>query len=253
MAISSSQQAIASLQTVAKVERMTPRSAATRAKLIAVAERLFAERGVEGVSLNEINRAAGQRNSNACQYHFGNKEGLIQALIDKHVLAIIARRNEMIDRLDAKGSSDLRDIVRALVYPVAEKLYDPDGGKEFIRINAQVIVPQALSLQRKSVNALRVQGADRIARTLRSAIAHLQLPEAIVQQRLLLVAMLMYHGLADHSQMLEVVKPGDTSVDTELFISVLEHSIIAVLSAPISAETSAHLQKLAAAQTEHNE
>ncbi len=32
-------------------ERLTPRSAATRAKLITVAERLFATRGVDGVTL----------------------------------------------------------------------------------------------------------------------------------------------------------------------------------------------------------
>lgn len=231
----------------AKIERLTPRSVATRAKLIAVAERLFAERGVEAVSLNEINRAAGQRNSNACQYHFGNKDGLIQTLIDKHVLGIIARRNEMLDSIEALGSSDLREVVRAFIHPVAEKLYDPDGGKEFIRINAQLIVPQTLSLQRKSVNALRVQGADRLARVLRAAIAPHELPEPIVQQRLLLAAMLLFHGLADHSQMLDAVKSGDPWIDTELFIDALEDSIVAVLSAPLSGETAARLQSLIAA------
>ena len=38
----------------------------TQAVLISTAERLFAERGLEAVSLSEINRDAGQRNKSAC-------------------------------------------------------------------------------------------------------------------------------------------------------------------------------------------
>lgn len=43
----------------------TERSTSTRNKIIRVAVRLFAERGIDGVSLNDINKAAGQRNKNA--------------------------------------------------------------------------------------------------------------------------------------------------------------------------------------------
>ena len=35
------------------------------------------------MSLNEITVAAGQKNRNALQYHFGNREGLLQAIIDQ--------------------------------------------------------------------------------------------------------------------------------------------------------------------------
>lgn len=74
-------------------ERPTRRSLATRARLVSVAELLFAARGIEGVSLIEISRAAGQRNSNACQYHFGDKQGLVQAILDKHVPGIADRKS----------------------------------------------------------------------------------------------------------------------------------------------------------------
>jgi AcrR family transcriptional regulator len=228
-----------------KSERLTPRSVATRAKLIAVAERLFAQRGIEAVSLNEINRAGGQRNSNACQYHFGSKEGLLQSIRDKHLLAIVARRNDMLDRMEVDGTYDLREVVRAFVYPVAEQLGEPDGGKEFIRINAQLIVPHTLVCnQAEAAIPLRTPGTDRLARALRNAVAEYQLPEPIVQQRLLLAAMLLFHGLADHSRMLEAVKQNDPAVDTELFVHDLEDSIVALLSAPLSANTSARLQQL---------
>lgn len=226
----------------AKPDRLTPRSVATRAKLIAVAERLFAQRGIEAVSLNEINRAGGQRNSNACQYHFGSKEGLLQAIRDKHVLAIVARRNDMLDRMESSGQLELRDVVRAFVYPVAQQLGEADGGQEFIRINAQLIVPHTLAVQGTAALPL-TPGTDRLTRVLRAAVAPYELPEPIVQQRLLMAAMLLFHGLADHSRMLEVARQ-DAAIDTELFVHDLEDSIVALLSAPLSANTRARLDQL---------
>lgn len=228
----------------AKIERLTPRTIATRAKLVAVAERLFAERGVEGVSLNEINKLAGQRNSNACQYHFGNKEGLLQAIVDKHVPGIAARRNERLDLLEAQGRASLRDVIRAFVYPVAEKLFDPNGGKEFIRVNAQLVVPHTLAQHYQTGAPLIVPGLERLTRALRSALAELALPEAVISQRLLLAAMLLFHGLADHSRMLEIMGNRAPVVDTELFVNNLEDSIVALLSAPLSDATRERLGAL---------
>ena len=52
-------------------------TAATRLRIVRTAEGLFASRSIDGVSLQEVGRAAGQRNRNAVQYHFGDKLGLI--------------------------------------------------------------------------------------------------------------------------------------------------------------------------------
>src|SRR5205085_1882241 len=49
------------------------RPVTTRDKLVDAAARLFAERGIDNVSINEIVRAAGQRNASAVHYHFGNR------------------------------------------------------------------------------------------------------------------------------------------------------------------------------------
>ena len=54
---------------------------ATRARIVAACERLFAERGIERVSLNEIVAAAGQRNASAIHYHFGDREGLMERVL----------------------------------------------------------------------------------------------------------------------------------------------------------------------------
>lgn len=229
-------------------QRHNARSENTRALLIGVAERLFAERGVEGVSLSEINRASKQRNSNACQYHFGNKQGLLQAIVDKHVPAIAAQRNRRLAELEAAGESSLEAVVQAWVEPVADKLQDPDGGLHFIRVNAQLTSAHTLSLLEPDTATLRAEGAEQLARALRLALP--ELPDPVREQRLQLATSLLFHGLAVHSQMLENlsrqgIESGAARNDGPLFILNLVDAICALLAAPVSAAARQRLQALA--------
>src|SRR3546814_20288324 len=68
--------------------------------LISAAERLFAERGSEAVSLREINTAAGSTNASAIQYHFGGRRGLVKAVLAKHEVDI-ERRDRKSTRLNS--------------------------------------------------------------------------------------------------------------------------------------------------------
>ncbi|MBV6424769.1 MAG: hypothetical protein NAOJABEB_02583 [Steroidobacteraceae bacterium] len=214
----------------------TRRSLATRARLIRVAERLFAERSIEGVSLNEISKAAGQRNSNACQYHFGNKQGLLQAILDKHVPGIAAERAALLERLTtSRRAPGLRRLVQAFVRPVAAKLHDADGGSEFIRINAQLIALHTLSVQGVPASPLRLARADRFSRALRRAPHIRRLPEAIARERLMLAAVLVFHGLDDHSRMLDAAGRRGAAGHSALFVANLEDAVVALLSAPVGA------------------
>ena len=95
------------------------RTLATRAKLVATAENLFAEQGVASVSLNEITRAAEQKNRNAVHYHFGDKDSLIRAIFEKHAVPIAAQRTAMINAISSSPNATLADVIAALVKPVA--------------------------------------------------------------------------------------------------------------------------------------
>ncbi len=110
----------------------------TREELIRAAERLFASRGIDGVSLREITRAAGQRNTSALQYHFGDRPSLLQAVIDKHRADTEPRRHALLDQCEAESGGDLRALAAALVLPLAAKLADPDGGRAYLQINCEV-------------------------------------------------------------------------------------------------------------------
>lgn len=54
-----------------------------REKLVLTAMALYAEKGLDGVSLRQIGVAAGAKNSGVMQYHFGNRLGLINAVIER--------------------------------------------------------------------------------------------------------------------------------------------------------------------------
>jgi AcrR family transcriptional regulator len=109
------------------------------AELISAAERLFAERGTTGVSLREITREAGQRNTTALQYHFGDREGLLRALVEKHVAHVAMRRSALVDLLEGRPGLTAREGASVLVQPLIAKLTTDDGGPEFLQVAAELL------------------------------------------------------------------------------------------------------------------
>lgn len=116
----------------------------TRRQMVDAAESLFAEHGVDNVTLLDVARAAGQRNRNAAQYHFGNKAGLVNAVLDKHSDLISVRRKRMVDALAKKVAPTLRELVEAYVLPVALHVDSTENGLAFLLINCQITTSGSL-------------------------------------------------------------------------------------------------------------
>lgn len=108
----------------------------TRRRLLDAGERLFAERGIDAVSLAELTQAAGLHNTGAVHYYFGGREQLLAAIVDEHRDALDARRAELLDQAEAAGPVGPAELVRCLVAPMAELLDDPRG-RRFLSIQAQ--------------------------------------------------------------------------------------------------------------------
>jgi AcrR family transcriptional regulator len=127
-----------------------PRTAAgrdTRESILRAAERLFAARGIDAVSLREVNREAQQHNTGAVQYHFGDRDGLLRALIDRHRHDSEPRRHALLDQYEETDDDDLRVLAAALVQPIAAKLSDPDGGRAYLQIAGEYYArPDAFEL-----------------------------------------------------------------------------------------------------------
>jgi AcrR family transcriptional regulator len=95
----------------------------TRVMLMEVAERLFATRGIEAVTLREIQEAAGQSNTSVIRYHFGSRDGLIRALIAHRHRRLGPLRQEMLARMREEGKeADPRAVVWLLAKPLADSI-----------------------------------------------------------------------------------------------------------------------------------
>jgi AcrR family transcriptional regulator len=103
------------------------RGDSARAALIETAERLFAQRGIEAVSLRDVSAAAGQRNHSAAQYHFGDRRGLVAAVYQARMEMVDERRRSYLDALDKTVAPDRRALVEAIVLPLLDVVTTADG------------------------------------------------------------------------------------------------------------------------------
>jgi AcrR family transcriptional regulator len=103
----------------------------TRTRLVRAGERRFACDGVAGARLSDVVRDAGQANDSAVGYHFGSRQGLLEAIVAKHVAAMDQRRTV------PPRSASTRDLVAAIVVPTAD-LLSTDEGRDFLRIMEQL-------------------------------------------------------------------------------------------------------------------
>lgn len=110
-------------------------------KLIIAAIRLFAERGVDSVSLRMINREAGHKNNSALHYHFGSKLGLIEAVdhfIQRHFDEV--REPELISLEERARNSGitLREAMEVFVNPYVAIIEGYEWGYAAVRTIARM-------------------------------------------------------------------------------------------------------------------
>jgi AcrR family transcriptional regulator len=86
-----------------KRKRNDPRAEATRTALVEAAEKLFAEKGIDNVSLKEIRNAIGSENNGVIAYYFGTKADLIEAIYAHRLPDIERERSALLDRADRCG------------------------------------------------------------------------------------------------------------------------------------------------------
>ena len=196
-----------------------------RARLVSAAERLFAERGVESVSLREINTAAGARNASAVQYHLKDRAGVIRAILEKHHPDVEARRHTLLDQLESAGAADLRDLAGAYVRPLASKLSDPDGGHGYL----QVLADLATRPEPVIAWVARADDSDSTHRWRTAVRPHMSAGGVQLHRRF--TAMQFTHtALAQRARQ-------TPRADQRLYTSHLVDLVTALLSAPVSAET----------------
>ncbi|QIK49377.1 helix-turn-helix domain containing protein [Gordonia hongkongensis] len=195
----------------------------TRDRLLDAAERLFAERGVDAVPMREISREAGSRNVIAGQYWFGDKEGLIAALLDRHTPDVESRRHALLDAYEASATPDVTALAAALVRPLGAKLDQGLAGAGYLRTMSDL-----LTRPNPSVQPFGDETSSSMSRW-SALLEPLLEPEAVLLHRRFLTARFVVVELALRAQ--------TERTDHALFLSHLIDSASGQLAAPVSAET----------------
>ena len=81
------------------------RSSSTRDTILDAAEQLFAHQGHDNTSMREITRAA-DVNLSAVNYHFGSKDGLVQAVFQRRLSALNLERLSILNELEANAAGE---------------------------------------------------------------------------------------------------------------------------------------------------
>ncbi len=115
----------------------------TRERLMTTAERLYAEHGIEGMSLRGLTQEAGV-NLAAVNYHFGGKLELMIEVFRRHIDPINDERIAMLDaarELSGDAPLTLEEIFDALLVPMARRALTSNAGREaFIKSMGRIHV-----------------------------------------------------------------------------------------------------------------
>ncbi|MFT4052811.1 MAG: TetR family transcriptional regulator [Microbacterium sp.] len=114
-------------------ERRNVRGEATRRRILAAAERVFAEHGIAAAPLRDIGIAAGQRNHAAVQYHFGDRDELVRALMEYRGGESEVSRAGIVADLVLEGSRPtVSDVLSAFIWPLAIHLQEDNHYLAFL-------------------------------------------------------------------------------------------------------------------------
>ena len=212
--------------------KRAPRS--TKERLLRTAERLFALHGIDAVSMRSICAEADQRNNTALQYHFGDKQNLVEAILADRTGSINERRREMLEQIRSQGcESDLHRLVAALVTPFTDQLCDEAGGRYYVRFAAQLFSrgnAVALLAERRPWT----EAFHAIVDLIRACLV--DVPEPVMAGRLTLMASQLVHATAAKEYELAESDPRQRSQSVERFSGDLVDYVVGGLTAPVSPE-----------------
>jgi len=186
-----------------------------RELLLQAALTLFAEQGIEGVSIRAVNREAGLGPASV-HYHFGTKDALLDAVLRRYGQGVIdsikARAKEL---TESRTAMDARDLVTMLAEPYLDLIatHDEDG-RSWIKLMGQL-------LQQDPERIL-----DRPSARLTWRAAAQAYPEAAptdIQRAMRMCLVLLVTQLA------QVPRSGRNALDVDLLIDFLSAGLHAAL------------------------
>jgi len=166
-------------------------------RLIHAAIKLFATKGIEGVSLRMVNREAGARNNSALHYHFGNKMGLITETISYIQDWFEKNRENQLATLELKAKTKaicVAEVMDVLIDPYVKLLETETWGHYALCALARFEFDGD-----EDVHHVLNQTSGKVARRLRGLLAKScpDIPRKMINQRLNLSLFITLQGFAN--------------------------------------------------------
>lgn len=115
------------------MSQTTIRQAGAKLRILEAAEALFAGNDINSVSIRHITRAA-PANVAAVNYHFGNRDGLVTAVIGRCLEGVDEERMDRLMALgEANAASPVESILRAFAEPLVDHVFRSEHSRNLFR------------------------------------------------------------------------------------------------------------------------
>lgn len=182
----------------------------TRQSLTLAALDLLAERGLDAVSMRTINQAAGTRNASAVHYYFGNRDGMLKAIVEFISTELDIWRQDALAELESRNDAPSNaEVLWAAFRPYAKLYSEREHGPNAIRFLARMQHERPAS----GAYTPKSDGPDgglniheRLSRLLRKANPNWD--DALARSRYFLFWTLMVQGFAINQNMPHAAETG---------------------------------------------
>jgi AcrR family transcriptional regulator len=111
----------------------------TKERILNTTEKIISEKGFSSISLRTISANA-KTNLAAVNYHFGNKEKLIEMMLERRLDNLFQLRINLLDNLESGSSQpcNLKQVLDAFISPALTMSNDNhQGGQRFMKVLAR--------------------------------------------------------------------------------------------------------------------
>jgi AcrR family transcriptional regulator len=148
----------------------------TKERLLDAAEQLFAEYGIDATSMRDLTTQAAA-NLASVNYHFGSKEGMVKALLERRLKPLNDERMRLLDLAESaagRSSPTLESILHAFVAPTIRSCREHP---HFMRLMARLQLTPNPDLRNWMLQTQFTKLIERMEKTLARALPHVPVAE----------------------------------------------------------------------------
>jgi AcrR family transcriptional regulator len=205
----------------------------TKTRILDAAEQLFARDGYHMTSLRTLTERA-EVNLAAVNYHFGSKEGLLQAVFARRLQPIDSLRRRRIEAVLSQAEAEHRppaakDLLQAFIAPIIEFRCSEAGAQDFL-----TLIGRSLSEPDETVRSYFIQQVLPIFTVLFKGLQEAlpALPAELLMTRLHFTMGAMSHMLCNNARPQQLTDQLPNTLPTEQMVAELLSFITAGLEAP---------------------